>query len=415
MNGNTPMHTCRTCFSYLILFLLILPLVGCGKKQEIPPQEKIKNLKAQVKDTPDDPEAHYALGVMYLVTENYAEAVNQFKDTVRLKKDHAPAYRDMAVAYYFSNQLDETEKWLKKAYGLNTKDPSPLISMGGLSLALGHNVEATKYLSTALVKEGNHLDTHINMGAAFTNLTQNEKALKQLQKALELDENSAPAHNNMGVLNEKTGQRIKAIEEFNKAIKADPKYPMPHYNLGAIYAKEKKYQQAISEWKKAAALAPKDSFAHAALGWAYAKLDNPKDALSEYNIALQINPSDALSLGAVGKMYLEEGRVSEATDALEKAVNLKLDYGEAYYNLGRAYDTAGDGTKAIINMIAAQKVFAFKKNASMKENTEKNIKTFYDKYKLSQKDFAGIAMPAILQEAIKPPPKKKNAPAAPAE
>ncbi len=123
MNGNTASipvlsPTSRTfsrlIFCYLLLFLILLPALGCGKPKELSPQEKVKNLKAQVKDNPDDAEAHYQLGVLYLIVENYADAVNQFKDATRLNKDHALAYRDLAVAYYFSNQYDEAEKWLKR-------------------------------------------------------------------------------------------------------------------------------------------------------------------------------------------------------------------------------------------------------------------------------------------------------------
>ncbi|HYG08501.1 MAG TPA: tetratricopeptide repeat protein [Pyrinomonadaceae bacterium] len=64
-------------------------------------QEAINSFKEAIKIKPDYWEAHYNLGVAYSKLEDYPQAIEAFKKTLELKPDDAQARYNLGLAYYF--------------------------------------------------------------------------------------------------------------------------------------------------------------------------------------------------------------------------------------------------------------------------------------------------------------------------
>ncbi len=69
--------------------------------------------------SPDDPDAHYNLGVCLVNMAEPAAALASFQKTVQLKDDYAEAYYQMGTIYVGQNKVPEAvaslEKFLKLA------------------------------------------------------------------------------------------------------------------------------------------------------------------------------------------------------------------------------------------------------------------------------------------------------------
>ncbi|HLL15446.1 MAG TPA: tetratricopeptide repeat protein [Pyrinomonadaceae bacterium] len=73
-----------------------LSLAALGKQQEA-----INSFKEAIRIKPDYWEAHYNLGVAYSKLEDYAQAIAAFKKTIEFKPDDAQAHYNLGLAYYF--------------------------------------------------------------------------------------------------------------------------------------------------------------------------------------------------------------------------------------------------------------------------------------------------------------------------
>jgi tetratricopeptide (TPR) repeat protein len=49
----------------------------------------------------------------------------------------------------------------------------------------------------------------------------------------------------------------------------------------------------------------------------------------------------------MGEAYMELGLTSDALEAFKRAIQLKPDFGKAYYNLGKSYLTSGNRNAAL--------------------------------------------------------------------
>lgn len=75
---------------------LALSLAALGKQQEA-----VNSFKEAIKIKPDYWEAYYNMGVAYSKLEDYPQAIEAFKKTIELRPDDAQAHYNLGLAYYF--------------------------------------------------------------------------------------------------------------------------------------------------------------------------------------------------------------------------------------------------------------------------------------------------------------------------
>jgi tetratricopeptide (TPR) repeat protein len=71
----------------------------------------LEKAKAKVRENPDSADAHFGLGVAYVILGMYREALEAYKQAIRIKPDDAKAHYGLGVAYLLFNDsgsaLDE--------------------------------------------------------------------------------------------------------------------------------------------------------------------------------------------------------------------------------------------------------------------------------------------------------------------
>lgn len=83
---------------------------------------------------------------------------------------------------------------------------------------------------------------------------------------------------------------------------------------------EGKLEQAEKIYKGLITLDPFDSYFHTVLGSIHQRRDLKNEAIEEYTRALKVNPYNATALANRGEIFFQQGRVLEATQDLQAAI-----------------------------------------------------------------------------------------------
>lgn len=114
-------------------------------------------------------------------------------------------------------------------------------------------------------------------------------------------------------------------------------------------------QQAIREAKIAATLNPRNILAWENLARIYAQMIGVAQgadgwAVATFQQAIAIDPSNPVLPLELGGVYVQTAQYTQAITQFTRAVSLKPDYANAWFNLSNAYELAGDRKNAITAM-----------------------------------------------------------------
>jgi len=85
----------------------------------------------------------------------------------------------------------------------------------------------------------------------------------------------------------------------------------------------------------------------------YQQNNNPAMAEKVYRKILSINPEFAKGLNNLGVICMDTNRNKEAADLFRKAIDLKADYVDPYYNLACLYSVSGNISKSLYYLTMA--------------------------------------------------------------
>ena len=117
--------------------------------------------------------------------------------------------------------------------------------------------------------------------------------------------------------------------------------------LVLTWQQTKIYHDQETLWRDTLAKNPRAWMAHDNLGTALGAQGKLTEAIQHFEEAIQIKPDDARAYNNLGSALLLEGKVPEAIQQYERAVQLKPDSADFRYNLGLALARAGKPAEAI--------------------------------------------------------------------
>jgi tetratricopeptide (TPR) repeat protein len=287
----------------VLLFVTILPLGITAYNRNLVWKGEGTLWEDVVRKSPGKSRGHNNLGVAYSNRGLVDEAIEEYKESLKLNPKDAKAHNNLGLAYYDQGRIDEAIAVYKKAIGFKPDYPK----------------------------------AHNNLGLAYYKQGRMDEAIAVYKKALGFKPDYPKAHNNLGLAYYKQGRIDGAIEEYKESLKLNPNYAKAHNNLGTAYDKKGLIDKAIEEYKESLKLNPKDAKAHNNLGAAYDKKGLIDEAIEEYKLALKFKPDYAEAYNNLGAVYAMKGRMDEAAKEFKKAIKFKPDYAEAHNNLGSAY------------------------------------------------------------------------------
>ncbi|MBL4707544.1 MAG: tetratricopeptide repeat protein [Flavobacteriales bacterium] len=171
----------------------------------------------------------------------------------------------------------------------------------------------------------------------YTSIGLYDKALADQQKCVELSIKKADALVNRGNIYRGMGKLNTALADYSEAIKQEPNYSLA-YSCRGVLLFQSGNKEGIEDLKKAIEFDPSSSSHQVNLGLAYELNREFKISIELYSKAIELNPYDYLAWKYRGSLLLLMGNTKQAISDLEKAISLRPDFGEAWYNLSKAND-----------------------------------------------------------------------------
>ncbi|GBD94174.1 TPR repeat-containing protein YrrB [bacterium BMS3Abin05] len=265
---------------------------------------------------------NYNMGVRLLKAKKYDDAIKSFETAIKVDPARAESYQNMAFTYLKKKDIKKAEEIYNKLLKLKNDDPR----------------------------------VYFSLGTIYFNEKQYPNAIKMFKKTIELNPKNKEAFSYLALTYDLSGNTEKAFDMYKKALKNNPNDQNLEFNLGRLYFQKEDWKNAIDIFGKLAVKHSDDYDVVYNLGNAY--LYNG-DKITKKRRELE-NPAKKTPKSEINKLKdQEKANYAKAITYLEKAVKLKPDNANAWYNLAVAYVRMGNAKKG---KAAFDKADALKKN-----------------------------------------------------
>lgn len=301
---------------------------------------------------------------------NGVEAIKKYSAAIALDPGHPFAYLKRGLVYEKTNlgaiQKDLTNaiKGFTRYIKLNPTRPGYYLGRGIAYFNLKRFAEASSDLTEALKLDNGNLQAYLDRAEALGQLNQWDAAIRDykelIKKTREKDissEDRAELFNIASAGLRKAGQykdaKLACLEALlMPSIKTETNWRL-NFRLGLIYTEDlKDAKTGINYFRKALDIVPDKSsisqtvaLAYYNLGVGLFKEENIKEAIENYDRALTLASSDNLICTIyhnLGVAYDTQGNQTKAAACYQSALKINPDLKKSKDNLGRIYLERGD-------------------------------------------------------------------------
>jgi len=320
---------------------------------------------AMVADFPNETEAQNALIMAHEVAHLFGVPNDPAGSTIMAAMPRTPEFSGRAIAavraartYHFGAGAEGLLEgsWNKRAAeiiaGADTGPKALIRAHQVLATALSnqfHWEAAIGHLREAVRLDPRDASTHHNLGMALALAGggQEDQALAELREAVHLDPGDARIHQALGALLVRMRMIEESVAEFKEAIRLDPSNATTEAMFGVALSMQQDHTgDAMTAFHEALRLNPQMELSNAALQQSTTARIRTLEDLAEQRRRVQRAPDDAEAHYELGLVEWRMGHLSEAIQAMQKAVELRPAYGKAHSELATFYYTHGESGPA---------------------------------------------------------------------
>jgi tetratricopeptide (TPR) repeat protein len=296
--------------------LFVVPVCLLGFSQAKGGAPRLEQSYSLVAVAPNSWYAHQKLGSAFESQGKIAEAVEHYREALRLNPDSADTHNRLGVALEFQGRPDEAVEHYREALKARPEFAEAHINLGIALKNQGKLDEAIACFRQALQLKPISAEACVNLGLALEARGKADEAITQYRRALQFKPSLVEAHNNLGLALASLGRLEEAAAQYRQALQLDARYAEAYDNLGAALASQGKLEEAISQFHQALLLKPESPEAHNNLGIALASQGRLEEAIREFRLALQAQPTFAEAQNNLGKALQSQGKAEEAIKVL---------------------------------------------------------------------------------------------------
>jgi len=267
-------------------------------------------LARQIKD--ECPLCYYNIGNSLYSRNRFDQAIDCWKQTLRLDPEHAHANARIAEAL-----------WAK-----------------------GNLTEAGEYYEAELSRDAEDVDTLLDYGEMLMDLGRLDEARQKFLIATRVAPDSAATHFCLGELAMKDRAYATAERHFRRARQSDPKYPGIHIRLAETLLKRGLVQEAAKHLLREIRNVGSDVAALHELGHLLLEARLVKQANGVLRRLVDLAPGDAHARHNLAVSFFRLKKHREGIKHCREALKLKPDYVLAFYNLALAHLRLGQLERA---------------------------------------------------------------------
>ena len=202
------------------------------------------------------------LGMCYRELGRYREALEAYKQAVRIMPENSDNHYDLGTTYR----------------------------------ALGFYEEALEAQKQAIKLMPDNGLYHKEIGRAYSTLKRFEEALGAFKQAVRLMPTDAESHSFVGYSYFQLGRLKEALEANKEAVRLEPENAIYNYGVGSMYLGLLRTKEALGAFKQAVKINPKYADAHFSLGISFLIIKDKGSALEEYKILKELDKEKANNL-----------------------------------------------------------------------------------------------------------------------
>lgn len=250
---------------------------GNAARKARKPQEAEKQYRLASQAAPTDARAFAGLGNVYVDQGSFKDAVDSYKQAIKLNPEYKPAYLPLAFSLA---RLQRYEDAIKIYEDLKLQDPG--------------NPEVFNNLAVAFNEKGRHREAITNSLRAIELLGDTGQAYAQgFQERNEL---LSYAYKNLGNAHNGLGEFDQAATALKRSTTIAPANAAAYFNLGVTLYSAKRFSEAVVAYREVLRLRPALPQALYNLGLTYVAINDQKSAREQYEALKTINSDLAKQL-----------------------------------------------------------------------------------------------------------------------
>ena len=166
--------------------------------------------------------AHDNLGVVLAHSGRLPEAVEHYREALRLKPDSAEIYHDLGTALTQTGQVPEAIADYEQALRLQPAYAEAHYHLGSVLAQQGRLEEAVGQFEQAVHAKPGYAEAQNNLGSALAMLNRMPEATIHFEAAVRLDPDSAQARCNLAKALAQQGRMAEAVDQLRAALRIKP-------------------------------------------------------------------------------------------------------------------------------------------------------------------------------------------------
>ncbi len=273
---------------YMETYCLLLSIEGSNLMEVQKWEEALTFLQKVVERKPDSG-AYLQIGVCKEELGRRTEAIEAYKQAIRVNPDNGWAHVNLGNAYRILERYADAIEAYKQAIRINPDDAWAYLFMGNAYFTLDRYTDAIEAYKQAIRIKPDDAAAHRSLGFAYEKLDRWADAVESYKQAIRIKPDDAAAHRSLGFAYEKLDRWTDAIECYKQAIRIRPDDASAHHFLGSAYYNLYRWTDAIECYKQAIRIKPDYAEAHYILGISYLLIGDKGSALDEYKILKDLN------------------------------------------------------------------------------------------------------------------------------
>ncbi|HEY9696907.1 MAG TPA: tetratricopeptide repeat protein [Trichocoleus sp.] len=323
-----------------------------GNGQSIAPQ----SVKSATKQLSQHAEDYVQQGDKLLLQGSVQGAIVHYQRAIQIEPNHSEAYQHLAEAFTRQGNLEEAAACYRQAIALemgdvgssrhgdaemDDEDEDDLDDELADELENELETEAPWYEQVAFYAQQAGVDC--DEGDWQQAIDDCEQALDQLKPVM------GRLYNLRGRAFQGQGNLSAAEQAYRQASIVQPESAEPFARLGSLAAQQQQWQQSVQYYQKAVTLNPEFAGAYWSLAEVQLQLGDRVQAALAQHAALRLKPnwiSVQQSL-QVGDLLLELGRLDQAIECYQWAIQRNPKESQGYHQLGSVLDSQGRWQEAV--------------------------------------------------------------------
>jgi tetratricopeptide (TPR) repeat protein len=291
-------------------------------------------------------------------TGNFAAAIGEFDEALRLDPRLGAAYYNRAQSYIGLGRLDEALADLDSTLRITPGYAYAIASRGDVWAKRGDAERALAEYDEAIRLSPENATLLTSRGFMALNRGDQDRALADFEAALRFNPRDSLGLLGRAMVLLQRGERERALEHLAQAVAVGSKDATAYTVRGQVWMANNDFDRAIADFNEALRKNPHHAAALRDRGHAWLAKNELRKALVDLDKSIRLDPADAIAFNNRGAARLKVGNYQGANDDLREAIRLDPKLPNPYKHLASLQATCPrqefrDGTAAVDNATRA--------------------------------------------------------------